>query len=125
MTKAIIESRTARCIELAMKGTPYSEIARAVGYKNKSSAWRLVNDALTERVDEAVEVYRATELARLDSLQSSLWDQAMEGDLAACNAVLRIVDRRIRLLRLDQQETRSESSRTIVLNPADLVSSGE
>lgn len=51
-----------------MQGMPHDDIAAEFGYANRGTAWRVVNKALTERVDGAVEEYRQMELARLDAL---------------------------------------------------------
>jgi orotate phosphoribosyltransferase-like protein len=121
MSMAVAESRKARCVELATKGVPYDQIASEVGYANRGTAWRVVNKALTERVDSAVDEYRQMELARLDALQESLWSTAMEGNVRSVDAILRIIDRRIRLLGLDQVTVRDEFPLTVVVDPADLV----
>jgi len=49
---------------------------------------------------EAVDDHRTTEVARLDALQAALWDDALAGDVAAVDAVLRIVVTRCRVLGL-------------------------
>lgn len=121
MSKAVAEYRKGRAIELAMQGMPYDDIAAALGYANRGTAWRVVNKALTERVDGAVEEYRQVELARLDALQVPLWGKAMAGDVRAVDSLLKIIDRRIRLLGLAQVPAHGEFPRTVVVDRADLV----
>ena len=89
-----------RALELVAEGKSYDEIALAVGYSHRGSAHRAVFKALDDREAEDVDHLRAIELARLDALQVALWDRAMDGDVEAVLAVLRIMDRRIRLLGL-------------------------
>lgn len=104
MPKVMSNLRRARAVELAMQGHSYDDIARAVGYANRGTAWRTVQRALHDREVEAVDEYRVTELARLDALQSACWERASGGDLHAVEAVLRIIEKRIRLLCLDNAE---------------------
>jgi hypothetical protein len=119
--KALAEYRKARAVELRLAGLEYEDIAKQVGYTNKGTAWRTVTKALRERVDDAVEELRALEMARLDALQAALWDQAMAGDTRSADAILRIIDRRVRLLGLDQVAVKEEFPRTVVVDPADLA----
>ena len=49
---------------------------------------------------ETAERVRTLELTRLDSLQSEIWANCVEGDLAAINTFLRVQDQRCRLLGL-------------------------
>jgi hypothetical protein len=121
MTMVQAEYRKARSVELAMQGMSYDDIASELGYANRGTAWRVVSKALTKRVDSAVDEYRQMELARLDALQVALWSKAMDGDVRSVDAILRIIDRRIRLLGLDQVAVEEESPRTVVVDPAELV----
>ncbi len=92
--------RRARAVELAIEGHTYEQIADAVGYSNRGSAHRAVKKALDQRIAEGVDELRRLEVDRLDALQSSLWPQALAGDLAAAGQVLRIINTRSRLLGL-------------------------
>jgi orotate phosphoribosyltransferase-like protein len=121
MSMVQAEFRKVRAVELAMQGMSYDAIASELGYANRGTAWRVVSKALSERIDGAVEEYRHVELARLDALQAALWDQAMTGDTRSADAILRIIDRRIRLLGLDQATVKGDFPRTVVVDPADLV----
>jgi hypothetical protein len=46
------------------------------------------------------------ELARLDALQATHWPRALKGDIAAAEAVLEIIDRKILLLADDRAGAR-------------------
>ena len=48
-----------------------------------------------------IEDWRAQELARLDRMQVGLWPQVIKGNHGAIDRVLRIMERRARLLGLD------------------------
>jgi len=96
--------RDSRVYELRIQGFTFDQIAADVGFNGPSGAWqayeRIKNDMIFESVDEA----RKLELMRLDELQFSLWDRAINGDLPAANCVLKIMDRRAKLLGLDKPE---------------------
>jgi transposase-like protein len=102
MPKVISSYRRARAVELALAGHSYDDIARQIGYSNRGTAWKVVQKALQAREVTAVDEYRHTELARLDRLQEACWGAAVEGDLGAIEAVIRIIQQRTRLLCLDQ-----------------------
>ena len=53
--KALARWRRARCVELALAGHSYDEIAQAVGYQSRGTAWRAVQDSLMERRSRAGE----------------------------------------------------------------------
>lgn len=112
---ATVTWRKARCVELALAGHSYDDIAEQVGYANRGTAWRTVQQALFERKVESVDEYRQLELARLDALQAAHWQAALSGtDLKAAELCLKIVGQRIKLLALDTIPT--ESARpTIVI----------
>ena len=77
--KTLAKWRRARCLELAMAGHSYDEIALEVGCQNRGTAWRAVHESLSSRIAEAVTEYRELELARLDALQAAHWPQAVSG----------------------------------------------
>lgn len=95
--------RQQRAIELRRAGRSYREIARQVGI-GVASAHRLITAAIADVraivQDDAAEI-RALELSRLDGLLGALWPKARQGDLGAVDRVLRIMERRAKLLGLD------------------------
>jgi hypothetical protein len=66
-----------------------------------STAHRRVKRALADIPKEQADEYRALELLRLDELQVSLWNKAIEGDYKALDRVLTIIRQRGRLLGLE------------------------
>jgi hypothetical protein len=99
-----LKRRDTRVFELRIQGNTFEQIAHEVGFGGPSGAWqayeRIKNEMIFESVDEA----RKLELMRLDELQFCLWDRAINGDLPAANCVLKIMDRRAKLLGLDKPE---------------------
>ena len=91
-------------ISLRREGQSFAQIGQALGI-TKQSAHNLVKTALDRLADETREVtaqWRALEADRLDCLQVAAWDKAIEGDLPAVDRVLKIMERRAKLLALDQ-----------------------
>ena len=73
-----------------------------------ATAHRLVAKALAEQLVDGIEDLREIEVARLDVLQAALWPRVEKGEIRAVNAVLRIIDRRCRLLGLYTTRTAVE-----------------
>lgn len=92
-----------RALELRRQGLNYHEIARELKIST-NRAYELVQSALTRWMLEPAEDVRLLELQRLDALLAALWDKAIAGDLAVVDRVLRIMERRAKLLGLDQIE---------------------
>ncbi len=119
--RASIEVRNAQAISMALAGASYDDIAQALGYANRSGAWKAVNSALRARTAEGVDDYRALEMSRLDALQSSLWADAMSGNVAAVQACLKIVGTRIKLLGLELPPRLEDETRTVVVTSDDFA----
>lgn len=115
--KCLASFRKARAVELALTGMPYDEIASAVGYANRGTAWRTVQRALRDRTFKAVDEYREMEMTRLDTLQSACWDAALAGDLRAVEVVLRVMEQRRRLLGLGDQMATKGGNRQGLFTP--------
>ena len=56
---------------------------------------------LTDNATEGAEHLRTLEALRLDEIQAKIWDKAIAGDYRAVDRVLRIMERRAKLLGLD------------------------
>jgi hypothetical protein len=117
--RALAAARRARAIELRTQGCTYDQIAEELGYANRGTVYRIISDALAEREHQAVDSLRFLESARLDSLQSALWDKAMSGDVKAARSILGIIVARAHLLGLQGAFTGNQASkpRTVVVRP--------
>lgn len=92
-----------RALELRKAGLTYDEIAKSLEM-SKNGVWKAVNRVLEDVADEAKKEatgLRALEALRLDDLQKSLWARARKGDLAAMDRIIRVLERRAKLLGLD------------------------
>ena len=70
-----------------------------------ATAYRHVTRALAkvhEQTAEEATTLRALEASRLDELQFAIWERAIDGDGAAISKVLAIMERRAKLLGLDE-----------------------
>jgi len=91
-----------QALELRKGGASYQQIAQALGYSGPSGAFKAVETALKESKREAGEELRTLELERLDSAFLAIWTYVKNGHLGAMDRMLRIMERRARLLGLDK-----------------------
>lgn len=101
--------RQLKALELRRMGKSYHEIAAALGM-GRSQAHKLVQDGLAEaRAQVAADAaeLRAEEVSRLDAMLAGLWPDARRGHLGAVDRVLRLMERRARLLGLDAPEKKA------------------
>jgi hypothetical protein len=103
-SEAEMRRRDARVYELRIQGNTFEQIASEVGYSGPSGAWQAHQRIKSEWIFESIEKARQLELMRLDELQVAVWDRAISGDLPAAHCVLKIMDRRAKLLGLDKPE---------------------
>lgn len=112
--RAKTAERREKAIALRLAGATWEQIAQALKYAGKAAAYVDVQRALRQRIEaqhERADELLMLELMRLDRLQQGLWAQAIGGDPKAADAVLRVIDRRIRLLGLDGPQHMDEQTR--------------
>jgi DNA-directed RNA polymerase subunit K/omega len=96
--------RTAKALEMRMQGLSYDEIARKLGYANRSGAYKAVCTLLAERAKQAnddADQLLVLELARLDRMLVYAEKRAKKGDPQAIRAALAVSERRAKLLGMD------------------------
>jgi hypothetical protein len=103
-TELDFKQRDARVFELRIQGHTFDQIAGEVGYSGPSGAWQAYQRIKSETIFESIDEARQLELMRLDEMQLAVWDRAINGDLPAAHCVLKIMDRRAKLLGLDKPE---------------------
>lgn len=92
-----------KALELRRMGKGYIEIAAALGI-SKSKAHRLVSSGLQDaraQVSADSAELRAEEVSRLDAMLAGLWPDARRGSHGAVDRVIKIMERRAKLLGLD------------------------
>jgi hypothetical protein len=122
--RALAAAPRVRAIELRTAGLTYQEIADQLGYRNRGAVYNIIAAALKARTADAVDDLQHLEGARLDALQQALWAKAMEGDLPAVAAIVRIIQARCRLYGLTGKTTPmppSATAPTVVLSPEEVT----
>jgi hypothetical protein len=97
-------TRDRHCQAAAMRraGHTYQSIADALGYADPTGAREAVRAALTLTLRESgTDELRKTEMDRLDALQLSRWDAAINGDNEAFALLLRTMKQRADLMGLN------------------------
>ncbi|HOW68255.1 MAG TPA: hypothetical protein PK256_23490, partial [Verrucomicrobiota bacterium] len=93
--------RQAEAIRLRIQGLSLSEIARRLGYAGPSGAYAAIEVGLSAAVQEPADQLRQIELARLDIATAAVMPKIERGSLQAVDRLVRIMDRRSKLLGLD------------------------
>jgi hypothetical protein len=104
-----------RALELRKAGATYETIAQMLGYASKSTAFTAVNRIMTQSKREASKEAFEMELRRLDDLMMTLWPIARAGEnMGAIDRVLRIMERRAKLLGLDAPEKSQQQIQQVI-----------
>jgi len=90
-----------KVLELRQMGITFDVIAEEAGYASPGSAYNAYKRALLRTLQEPADQIREFETARLDRLISGVWEKALNGEIPAIMAVLKILERRAKLLGLD------------------------
>ncbi|MEU8040910.1 hypothetical protein [Streptosporangium sp. NPDC049078] len=96
--------RERKVLELRRAGVTFDAIAEQLNYADRGAAHKAFKRALIRTLQEPAAELRDLELDRLDRLQVAMWAQAMRGDVQAVDRVLRIMERRARLIGLDHAD---------------------
>ena len=99
--------RWLEALELRKKGHTFESIAESLEYAGPGGAYQAVMKALKETFREPVEEMRRLESARLDEMQEKISVNVGPGKddgLPVVDRVLRIMDRRAKLLGLDSPQ---------------------
>lgn len=96
------QARDVEAARLRSTGHTLQDIADRLGYTDPGNAYRAIAKVFAETVTAPVEDIRRREIAVLDELEARAW-LALKGtsSLAAVDRVLKIQERRARLLGLD------------------------
>jgi hypothetical protein len=105
-TRVKAHERKLQALELRKKRASYREIGRVLGV-SAQAAWKLVNKALIETIQDPADDVRRIELESLDQLEMRLWQNA--ADPAVVDRILKIKETRAKYLGL-YAPTRTEQS---------------
>ena len=92
-----------KAVKFRLAGATYQAIADQMGCTT-SNVHKMVKkemEQVTKETREDVEQLRAMEVSRLDEAQRAIWNQIANGHLGAVDRLVKISDRRSKLLGLD------------------------
>lgn len=95
--KITLTQRQQQALELRIAGNNFDQIAATMGYRNRSGAYKAVEEALRRTLQEPADTYRQMELERLDKMLLSIWERAVtpgEEQWDAFDRVLKIQSQR-------------------------------
>jgi hypothetical protein len=92
--------REKQIIELRIEGFTWRQIAEQT-QMSPAGALKAYNRAMIRTLKPASEELRELELDRLDTLQQTYWQPAVNGNLRAADFILRVIDKRAKILGLD------------------------
>lgn len=101
-----------RVVSLRRQGYTWDSISAEIGYSSPSSSREAFLRASRRVLREDLEDVRNLELDRLDIALTAIWPNIESGDIQAINTMLKIMERRSKMLALDApkrifvQETR-------------------
>jgi len=114
----VVETRAKRleALELRKRGMTYRQIADTMGcHVGTAHQWvSMAFDELVVQVNETAETVRQMELDRLDTLQEAVWTECLIGDKAAITTMLRVMERRSKLLGLDTPQQVDQTVRILM-----------
>lgn len=93
--------REAEVLRLRRIGLTFDLIAKQLGYAHASGAHKAYVTACQRIVRSDVEQLRNEEQDRLDIAQTAIWAGVQRGDVPSVTALIRIMERRARLMGLD------------------------
>jgi len=115
----VVSSRGREAYELKLSGKSLSEIAEALDFNSTSEVVQAMNGQMRLDAQFITEQGRQgilqMELDRLDRLQEKCWPAAMMGDPRSVEAVLKIMDRRIKITGLDSVDTQTQQHTVLVV----------
>ncbi len=93
--------KEAQVLKLRRLGLTFDAIAKQLGYANASGSYKAFGNALKRIIYDEVEQTRKMEMDRLDMAQQAIMTKVSQGDVPAVHALIRLMERRARLLGLD------------------------
>jgi orotate phosphoribosyltransferase-like protein len=110
VAKAASIDEKQRALHLRRGGATFAEIAAELN-SDERRVKRIVQDALEDaraQVAASARELQELEASRLDALMGAIWDRAVEGNMLAIDRVLRLMERRAKMLGIDVAERSEE-----------------
>ena len=90
-----------KVLELRRAGLTWQRIAEETGYADHTGAYAAYKRAIKRTMQQPADELREQELDRIDRLQLAAWPNAMKGDTKSIMTIVKLMERRARLLGLD------------------------
>ena len=90
-----------KVLELRRAGLTFQRISEETGYADATGAYAAYKRAIKRTMQQPSDEVRQQELDRIDRLQLAAWPNAMKGDTRSILTIVRLMERRARLLGLD------------------------
>ena len=90
-----------KVLELRRAGLTWQRIAEETGYADHTGAYAAYKRAIKRTMQQPADELREQEIDRIDRLQLALWPKAMKGDERSISTIVRLMERRAKLLGLD------------------------
>ena len=90
-----------KVLELRRAGLTWQSIAEETGYADHTGAYAAYKRAIKRTMQQPADELREQELDRVDRLQLAAWPNAMKGDTKSIMTIVKLMERRARLLGLD------------------------
>lgn len=114
-----MNSRAEQAYEMKLEGMPLREIADALGYASAHEVTTAIAAQMKIDAKFLTETGRTgilqMEMDRLDRLQAKVWPAAMMGDPRSVEAVLKVMDRRIKITGIDAIDTSTQQHTVLVV----------
>jgi len=97
------QENRSRAVELRKLGMSYQEIGKQLGI-SAQAAHKTVQKAMTEvkaRQEDDAKIAKTLELEKLDNVEMRLWTESKTAAVPAFNTMLKVFERRARLMGLD------------------------
>jgi DNA-binding CsgD family transcriptional regulator len=104
---SLTTERQTLLLRLRRKGYSIASIADQLGLSDSTIRHTLASAYKNLIKEHEAEAAKILELERLDEIQTSFYDIALEGDTKAADVVFKAMDRRAKLLGLDAPERKS------------------
>lgn len=119
----IVASRAEMAYQMRVQGMSLSDIANELHLGNTSSVNKIVNDRFKFEAEfmsgDEKQGILALEMARLDKLQSSIWQSAVYGDPKSVDLVLKIIAMRVKITGVDQPDAQLNQQTVLVIGGAE------
>ena len=93
--------REAEVIRLRRRGLTFDLIAQQLNFSHASGAHKAYVNGLKRIIRADVDEIRGEEMDRLDIAQAAIWNQVLQGEVPSVMALIKIMERRAKLLGLD------------------------